>query len=73
MKVTQSMTYVHEVDGRHYSLTFPYPAPMGECLDVAAAVCNDFTQKIMEEQKKVAERLASAKEFVEDQKESADK
>lgn len=52
MKVTQSITFHHEVDGRHYSLVFPVPAPLGECYDVAAAVCAEFLKKLREQQEK---------------------
>lgn len=55
MKVVQSLSFQHEVEGRVYSLVFPMPAPLGECYAVAATVCNEFLKKIKEEEEKAKE------------------
>ncbi len=62
MKIVQSVSFQHEVEGRMYCLTFPMPAPLGECYDVAAAVCSEFLKKMKEEELKLSEsRLAESK------------
>lgn len=53
MKVVQSLSFQHEVDGRMYCLTFPMPAPLGECYDVAVSVCNEFLKKMKEQEEKL--------------------
>ncbi len=53
MKVSQTMSFVHQVEDRVYHLSFPFPAPLGECIDVASSVCNEFAKKVAEQQEKV--------------------
>ena len=54
MKVTQSITFHHEIEGRHYNLVFPVPAPLAECYNVVASVAAEFMKKIEEENAKAA-------------------
>lgn len=55
MKIGQSITFTHEVEGRIYTLVFPVPAPLGECYDVAVAVCNKWAKEIqMQEERSKA-------------------
>lgn len=60
MKVVQSLSFQHEVDGRMYSLVFPVPAPVGECYDVALAVCNEFLKKLKEQQEEITKEAPEA-------------
>lgn len=56
MKLMATKTFIHTVDDRVYSLTFPHEAPLGECHDVAASVCQFYVQQIDEQLKKLAKK-----------------
>lgn len=69
MKIQQTLSFQHEVEGRMYCLTFPVPAPLGECYDVAVACCNQFLSKLKEQVDKQEADKKKADEALEEKDE----
>lgn len=62
MKIQQTVQFVHEIDGRHYTLNFPIGAPLGECYDVAMVACDEFIKQIKQMNEKKAQEITQLAE-----------
>lgn len=65
MKVIQTVSFTHEVEGRLYHLSFPVPAPLVECYNVCATVLGELEKKMKEAQEAEAAAKVDAEALVE--------